>query len=115
MEAAAVRGRADPRLLRLTHATFPGSWANRPNLATQCLGRRAWKSQKAERITIISRLMELTHMERSASAVLYFGRVPQETAFQLAERRGIHPRVLQPLRGMACSASCEEGLSWQAT
>ena len=29
-----------------------------------------------------------------------FDRVPQEIAFQLAERQGIHPRVLRPLRGM---------------
>ena len=27
-------------------------------------------------------------------------RGPQGIAFQLAERQGIHPRVLQPLRGM---------------
>ena len=29
-----------------------------------------------------------------------FDRVPQEIAFKLAERQGLHPRVLQPLRGM---------------
>ena len=29
-----------------------------------------------------------------------FDRVPQGIAFQLAERQGLHPRVLQPLRGM---------------
>ena len=29
-----------------------------------------------------------------------FGKVPQASCFQLAERQGKHPRVLQPLRGM---------------
>ena len=31
-----------------------------------------------------------------------FDRVPQGIAFELAERQGLHPRVLQPLRGMYC-------------
>ena len=30
----------------------------------------------------------------------WFDRVPQGIAFKLAERQGIHPSVLQPLRGM---------------
>ena len=30
----------------------------------------------------------------------YFGRIPRGTAFKLTERQGIHPRVLQLLRGM---------------
>ena len=83
-----------------SHNTLAGKLAA-PRCMVTGLGRRAEDVWMDLALAVESALVDgsdLVGMSIDWSKI--FDRVPQGIAFQLAERQGIHPRVLQPLRGM---------------